>query len=501
MGRRGDDVGPPPIPLLYQGTRLGEREFGDAFSSLREFIVLEALDDESQPLGYAVGKVTHTYPLDANGGYIEIEYLGAENEFYRWYIENVDKPGGLPSDFAHHLCRKAVSTCIRKEGKMMIHVQKWGPIDREGADRLLRAWGYPGLGDASKPSGRRKRPANESHPSTTGKSKAKKPEPPPSLDDFEVSSEEPVLEDVPAPAPRTHREQQRSGRDAAEQAARAGNVLDGLLSEGGRAKRSEPGAGVGSFEEESPLEARLGVLRHKLKERAASRKGSAAAALADKAQAAAALPRKKKRKSEAVDVVKGLSKVLKEKARGSRDAAEDDSDSEDLGDDDADFDEGGGGLSTKRRQLKKLAADRPGFLLSKGVANMKEQVGALYGEDGGSEDPLSPVVNRYLLSVIHPNYPPKGQSEEMVREMRTLAMSLDLLLKGRIDAAGDLMMQRFKSCCMHLRDGRGHFGHFLELLPDDLLGGGATMGETEFARSMAVRTAKAEALLTKVAVP
>ncbi|CAE7564216.1 unnamed protein product, partial [Symbiodinium sp. CCMP2456] len=492
------DGGPPPIPLLYQGSRLGDQEFADAFSNLREYIVLEALDDESQPLGYAVGRVINTYPLDSNGAYIEIEYLGAENEFYRWYIDNVDKPGGLPSDFAHHLCRKAVSTCIRKEGRRTIHVQKWGPIDQRGADRLLRAWGYPGFVESSRAAGRKKRSAVEAHPSTSGKSKAQKPGAY-LVDELELSSVEHMEEDTGAPAAKEHRRGQGPRRDATEQAARAGNVLDGLLAEGVKAGRSGTGAGPSQPEELSPLEAKLGVLREKLKEKTSPRKGTAAAALADKAQAAAALPRKKRRKSEAVDVVKGLSRVLKEKARGSRDPAEEESDSDDMADDDADFEEGGGGLSSKRRQLKKLAAERPGFLLSKGLANMKEQLGSLYGEDGGTEDPLSPVVNRYLLSVIHPNYPPKGQPEEMVREMRTLALSLDLVLRGRVDAAGDLMMQRFKSCCMHLRDGKGHFGHFLELLPDDLLGGGATMGETEFARSMAVRTAKADALLSKEA--
>ena len=44
---------------------------------------------------------------------------------------------------------------------------------------------------------------------------------------------------------------------------------------------------------------------------------------------------------------------------------------------------------------------------------------------------------------------------------RSLALGLDFILRGKIDSAADLTMQRFKSCSMHLRDGQWRFGHFL----------------------------------------
>ena len=78
--------------------------------------------------------------------------------------------------------------------------------------------------------------------------------------------------------------------------------------------------------------------------------------------------------------------------------------------------------------------------------------------------------------------------------MHTLA-----LLKGKMDSAGDELMQRFKSRCLALRDGTNHFARYLELLPEDLLGGGASMEETNFARTMAVREARADSLLKKSA--
>ena len=81
--------------------------------------------------------------------------------------------------------------------------------------------------------------------------------------------------------------------------------------------------------------------------------------------------------------------------------------------------------------------------------------------------------------------------------MRTLALGIDMILKGKVDAAGDLFMQRFKSLCMTLRDGDSRFGRYLELLPEDMVGGGASSGETEYARTMALKVAKSEALLKR----
>ena len=383
----------------------------------------------------------------------------------------------------------------------MIHIQKWAPIEKEDAHVLLRSWGYGGFVGLDKGGGsKRKTRGDQREPATSAKKKAKKP-----LieedDEVDEVSEEAEVVDVRPPLTRGA----RSGAEpkgSVGRALQASNILDGLLAEGTQKNpevASNPKPRTTS--NKGPLEEKLGDLREKLKARTDQRKGTAAAALADKAQAAASGPRRKRRRSGAEDVVKGLQKVLGRKSRSKASVEIDESDSEDFEDDEPDIDDGTSVLSAKRRQLKQLAQDRPGVLLTKGLQNMREQVGSLYGEDGEAEDGFSPIVNRYLLSVIHPNYPPKAQSEEMMREMRTLALGLDLILRGRIDSAADLMMQRFKSCCMHLRDGQGHFGHFLELLPDDLLGGGASLGETEFARSMAVRTAKANALLSKVAAP
>ena len=68
-----------------------------------------------------------------------------------------------------------------------------------------------------------------------------------------------------------------------------------------------------------------------------------------------------------------------------------------------------------------------------------------------------------------------------------------MLLKGKVDAAGDMLIQRFKSVVMGLRDGSDKFGKYLELIPDEALG--VTLEETYFARELAVKSARCEALL------
>ncbi|CAE7323141.1 unnamed protein product [Symbiodinium sp. CCMP2456] len=194
------------------------------------------------------------------------------------------------------------------------------------------------------------------------------------------------------------------------------------------------------------------------------------------------------------EVVTALKKALlpRGRARDLEEVADESYSEGDEDDDGLDSGRGGSGLVAKRRQLRRYAQDHPGRLLCKGLENMREQVGEIFGDEELGEDKYAPVVTRYLLSVLLPNYPAKHQHEDRLREMRTLAMGLDMILRGKIDGAADLFMQRFKSLSMALRDGDPRYGRYLELLPEDLIGGGATQGETEYARTMALKAAKSE---------
>ena len=73
---------------------------------------------------------------------------------------------------------------------------------------------------------------------------------------------------------------------------------------------------------------------------------------------------------------------------------------------------------------------------------MQELLISMYGEDELADDEYVPVMNRYLLSVIWLNFPARDQIGSPVREMRTLALGLDLIVRNKVDAAGDWLMQR-----------------------------------------------------------
>ena len=136
MGRREDERDAPPIPLLNQGMRLSLSEFERAYGTLEDLIIFQVMGNENESLGYAIGKIEKFYTT-----HVELSYLGCENEFYRWYIEHEGEPGALPKGYSHHLCRRALSTCTKKEGRKMIHVQKWSAITKEDAHTMLRSCG------------------------------------------------------------------------------------------------------------------------------------------------------------------------------------------------------------------------------------------------------------------------------------------------------------------------------------------------------------------------
>ncbi|CAE7825917.1 unnamed protein product [Symbiodinium sp. CCMP2592] len=490
MGRgERKDVGPPPIPLLNQGSRLSLTEFEDAYGSLEDLIIFQVMGDSNEPHGYAIGKINKFYPCEDTGAHVELSYLGCEDGFYRWYIEHEGEAGGLPKDYSHHLCRRALSTCIRKEGRKMIHVQKWAPVTREDAHTLLVAWGYTGFADKGRRAPLSRRSGHVSAPGSAAKSRPlKRTAPRDPSEEPEAIDCEKEGDDEPREEPRAPR---RRTKGSAARAREASNALDSVLEDATK-------VGPDAHEKAGPLESRLAGLRARLQEKTGAKKGGAAQALADKAQAAAATskPRKRRRSS---DVVHALQKALLPRHRDREyDLPEDDSYSEGNEDDDGlPARSGSTSLVAKKRQLRKFAQENPGQLLRRGLENMRDQVGQLYGDQDVEEDKYSPVVNRYLLSVLLPNFPARQQPEERHREMRTLALGIDLLLKGKIDSAGDLFMQRFKSLTMALRDNDNRFGHYLELLPEDLVGGGASQDETEYARTMALKAARSEALLKK----
>ena len=491
--RRGNQAS--AIPVLQDGSTLGERLFREAGDSGFEYLVFEVLGDRFEKLGFAVARVEHVYPGDSEGRYLDLKYLGTNNPYYRWFIENEGKPGALDKDAYHHLCRRHASRCSVNLGRDdVIHIQRWAPISRATASDILEEWGQRRLGSGSAPPERHSRA--EATLGATPKAKASGDgsrsrggvAAPPALVDVDHSdrqAEEEDEEEAEAEPPASSRRPTlKRKRKPAVKDKRETTALDTMLDEG---------LGEDAGSSEGRVEKRLGQLRAKLQGRKEEgRSKDPASMLANKAVKAAEDTRPRKSKKDE-NVIKTLSKALSLQSRSRSSKDDDHSDDETDEDDEVDAGElsGSGNWEARRKKLRKIATDKPGKLLLMGLQSMHEQLGQTGGEP--SSDSLSPVMVRYLLSMVLPAHPIKDIGESRYRELRTLCQAIDCLLKGRIESAGDVLMQRFKSVVMGLRDHSDRFGRYLEIIPEEMVG--ISQDELFFARDMAHRAAKADKLL------
>jgi len=85
----------------------------------------------------------------------------------------------------------------------------------------------------------------------------------------------------------------------------------------------------------------------------------------------------------------------------------------------------------------------PGKLLKASLEKMRTYITTRQSANGES-DPYEPIVEAYLSSVL---LPAKGSSLNLrtTQELKNLAKALDLLLKGDVAGACDVLIQRFKS--------------------------------------------------------
>ena len=123
-----------------------------------------------------------------------------------------------------------------------------------------------------------------------------------------------------------------------------------------------------------------------------------------------------------------------------------------------------GSAAGQQRKLRQYSEKHPGRLLTNGFRMMHDQIGTRYGGSASKQQALSPVMVHYLLSFALPQFQ-GGISQDEYRELRTIATSVDLMIKGKTSQAGDALVQRFKSLLMGLRDGTDAASKLLELLP------------------------------------
>jgi len=106
----------------------------------------------------------------------------------------------------------------------------------------------------------------------------------------------------------------------------------------------------------------------------------------------------------------------------------------------------------------------PGRHLEGFLSTIREYLCVIDGDPEGAKK-LPPVAMRYLTTVLLPAMGSQiGFRDE--RELRTLAESIDSLVRGKAATSADILVQRFKSIELRLQSGTSQVAKHLELIPE-----------------------------------
>lgn len=511
---------------LVEGRKADARGFESAYGKVTDHIYFQCLDNEGNPQGHAVAEVVKKYRADSDGAFLQLRYVQVEDQYYQHWLETT---GG--GNQYHHLCTHSLRSCQRKVGREgMVHIQHWLAVDKGQVASITKGWKTKplGLGPPPAPKGvtlvegpvhtapkaRPDRRAREEErrcgrsPGEGQGGKGDETRSPSRSEEFMEEDDDVGKSNAPRRRRRRHRDHERD-EDSREDKR---GILQRVRGTVGAVSRTKAAM---ERKEKTPLDAmledgadpltskadeRFEELRKSLEDRKRKHEsqGGASAVLAKRVQEGAeAVPKRRKKESEREklkEVLKAFSKKSKEESS---------SFGSETDDEEGGFLHGGskdGELMSKQKRLKKLSAAKPGSLLARGFGLMHEQLGTLFGDKSGNashEDLLQPAALRYLLSSALPLMDIKKVGEEKMRELRTLATSLDYLVSGKVGQSGDIQMQRMKSILMGIKDGTTTASRYLELVPIELYPTAATMEEADFARGLAVRQARSEQLLER----
>ena len=433
-----------------------------------------------QDQGLAAMLVTSVGGRTASGQFFEGEHLVADDGYYAWYMDpdNREARGALPRAHSYHLCAGRVGACrarAAQPGKVIIHIDTARILTPEQLDDFMR--------EAQRKEGSVTTLASEYLRSHFGN---------------------PRRREHPRDGPPPLRHGGAGSRDAApglrlvsrEEAVRgAGNGGRGgeddgedarLGPEPTRSKKRRPPEEESALDRElegldaapapagdrrGDLGARLDDLRARLGLQARPPDRRTPTAIYDERAAEAA----RARRGERAD---GPAARPAKAARRERRAEDDDLDD---GEDSDELDGRRGRLLAKRDIFRRVALRDPGKLTVRGLREHGQYLSSTHGDDMGEE--LQPIMLRSFLTVFVPAHKLAVGSEEY-RELRTIAESIDLMLKAQPMQATDMLMQRFKSCCMRVRDCAGHAGKWLELLPTELAPSATSLEEDEVVRRL-----------------
>ena len=131
-------AGQAPVSALRPAHSFRSEDFKELWSSVREFILIETLDDGGKPQVAAVVQLVQAFRADEDGAFATVRYVGCQDEYYQWRVDNE-----MPPQAHHHFCRStSLRACRSKVGTDgIVHVLKWNPITRQEGERILREWG------------------------------------------------------------------------------------------------------------------------------------------------------------------------------------------------------------------------------------------------------------------------------------------------------------------------------------------------------------------------
>ena len=124
--------------------------------------------------------------------------------------------------------------------------------------------------------------------------------------------------------------------------------------------------------------------------------------------------------------------------------------------------------------------ERPGALYKAGLTNMVKFLAPRGGAE--AESCLQPRAVEYLTTVGPVALGQAGLRNE--RELRTLAESIDQLAAGRLEAVGDILMQRFRAVEKAVQDNGWETARHLEIIPPALP---TTLSDRERAQALQMR--------------
>ena len=118
-------------------------------------------------------------------------------------------------------------------------------------------------------------------------------------------------------------------------------------------------------------------------------------------------------------------------------------------------------------KVRRTGATKPGALLCSGLIMMHRHLGRQV-EDCEEVDAVraNGLAGVYLATALKPSVGSK-LNVKTLRELQSLAEAVDLLMRGRVASAGDVLIQRFRAVeAAALEEGRWSVARHLEVLPE-----------------------------------